>query len=147
MMMMAITQAKTGRSMKNLAMRALPYFPAARAAARRRGRGRRAAEGHGLDRRSRPDPLQPLEDHAVARREPVAHQPLVAEGPVDLQRAGLHLLVGADHHGHGLALRVARDAPLRHEDRALVLPLLDDRRGRTSPAAAAAPGWGRPCAA
>ena len=85
MIMMAITQAKIGRFMKNLGMKRLLYFFAA-AGFGSSGRScvRLAAERHGLDRRSRPRLLQSFQDDTVTCFQSFADQPVVANRPDDL---------------------------------------------------------------
>src|SRR5687768_10312057 len=75
MIAMAMTQAKTGRSMK---MReTMRSAPAPRRAARS-GQGRRAC-GDRPDHVARLQPVQALGDHPVARRQARGDQPLVAD--------------------------------------------------------------------
>ena len=127
MIMMAITQAKIGRLMKNLGMECLLYFFAAAGCGAAAGAAvRLAAERHGLDRCSRARLLQSFQDDAVAGFQPFADQPVVADRPVDLDDPRFHLLFGSNHHDHGIACRIAGDPALRNEDRLLVYPFLQD---------------------
>ena len=127
MTMMAITQAKIGRLMKKRGMKCLLYFFAA-AGLRSSGGScvRLAAKRHRLDRCSRARLLEPFQDHPVAGFQSFADQPVVANRPDDLDHPRLHLLFGSDHHDHGIAGRIAGDAALRHQDRLLVDPFLQD---------------------
>src|SRR4030081_1644557 len=98
-MMMAMTHAKTGRSMKNLDM-----APSALGFGRRRDVNRRGFTSiDRCDLIARVYFLHPRDDHPVSRLETCDHQPLVANHPIGLQRALLHLVASPHDQGHRLA--------------------------------------------
>ena len=151
MMNSAMTHAKMGRSMKNLAMRlgcqedlaaeapergaeapaagAWPPLGAeAVPAGRRAGSGGLAAvPGHGLHRRAGRQHLQlhhAVDHDLLAGLQAVDHDPLAVLRAADLDRPRLHLAAGADHQ-HAVALAGARDGLLRQQDDVAGLGLLD----------------------
>src|SRR5512141_990215 len=125
--MMAMTHAKMGRSMKNLATEA----PGAGALARRLAGVR---GGHRVHQHARADLLEPLDDDLVARLEAGGHEPGVAHGAVGDELPALDLLLRVHDERGGQPLLVARDALLRHEQRlgvhALVEPGADEHAGQ-----------------
>ena len=148
--MMAITQAKIGRSIKNFAMKQAPCYCAADADAApdaapahgaRGGRGGRGAGGLRTRRRLRGqlscDRLhrhaglrlfRALHDHAVARVQAAVDHPVARRSVPDVTScATVDLVVRADHERQRLALLVVRDADLRHEHRIVVDAFLDPR--------------------
>src|SRR5882762_1579860 len=109
----AMTIAKIGRSMKNLAM-----------LLRLSGLDRRL---DGVHENSRLRFLHPRYDHPFAFVQSALHHPLVAQGPGRLDDARGDLVVRTHHERGGLALRVVRDADLRDEHRGVVDALVDAR--------------------
>ncbi len=113
----ASTQANTGLSMKNCEityeLSALGY------AGRGVGVGRRPLRRnlHGLHLGTRPDLLHSIEDHAVPGFQAVADQPVVADRARGRYDAFRNDVVATHQQHHGVALLVARDAALRHEQR------------------------------
>src|SRR5260221_11555098 len=113
MIRMAMTIAKIGRSMKNLAMLLRPS-----------GLDRRL---DGVHETSRLRFLHPGHDHPFASVQSILHHPLVAQGPGRLDDAQGDLVIRTHHERSGLPLRVVRDADLRHEHRGVVDALVDAR--------------------
>src|SRR5882762_4319992 len=109
----AMTIAKIGRSMKNLAM-----------LLRLSGLDRRF---DGVHENSRRRFLHPGHDHPFALVQSALHHPLVAQGPGRLDDARGDLVVRTHHERGGLPLRVVRDADLRHEHRGVVDALVHAR--------------------
>src|SRR6266404_445058 len=120
---MAITQAKTGRSMKNLDTNGswLWRQRSEADAGEIRGGDLPAVElvwrhFHGLNLgNAGPEPLQSDDNHPVAGRDAVAHQPLVADGPLGLDHARADGVIGAHYHRGRVAKRVVRDCALRDQ--------------------------------
>src|SRR5579884_3544959 len=116
MMTMAMTQAKTGRSMK---MREIMPRSAPRA-----GVGARLVLGDRLRRarRHRPhllaglDAVEALGDHPLARLEPGGHQPARADGARRRDRPRHGAVLGVQHQDARIALRIAGDRLLRNQD-------------------------------
>src|SRR5690606_17368989 len=118
MMTIAMTDAKIGRPMKNWATAVVLAAGAAVAArgaggGRGRGTGTRLRDAH---LHARLDLLETRDHHAVAGREAVLHQPLVADRTAHLDVAHLDdVVVADDHHRDGVAAWVAGDAALRNQ--------------------------------
>src|SRR5690242_3770837 len=106
-MAMAITQANTGRSMKNLASTARPLLLLGRdgRCSRRCGGGGDCARlpGHRLHRTARAGLLQAIDDHLFAALEALADDPVGACHGPGLHGQRRHLAVLADGH-HDLSL-------------------------------------------
>ena len=66
------------------------------------------------------DSLETLHDQAFSRFQPLADQPFVTDGAVDLQRPLFHLAGAVCHQGDGIPFLVAGDPLLWDEDRPLV---------------------------
>src|ERR1700704_2262608 len=113
MIRMAMTIAKIGRSMKNLAM-----------LLRLSGLDRRL---DGTHQNSRLRFLHPGHDHPLAFVQSALHHPLVTQGPGRLDDAQLDLVVRTDHEGGGVSAGVMGDALLRHEQCVVVDAFLDAR--------------------
>src|SRR6218665_885662 len=131
MMNSAITQAKMGRSMKNLAM---PEYPlrlcraqhrGCRCSGRggawerrgRRGRGRRVL-WHWLARcagRQHLKFLKTIDDDLLASLQAIEHHPAVVARRTDLDRAHRDLAIRV-HHTDAVPLLRARDGLLRQHD-------------------------------
>jgi hypothetical protein len=116
--MVAITQAKTGRSKKKFDNIAVPRQLALAGEVWGPGQGRRpwALPGHGLDRGARPHLHHALDDHAVAGRQPRGHQPFIAEGSIEGELPLLDLAGPVHHQGHGIPLGSAAHPLLGHQD-------------------------------
>src|SRR3569832_2268889 len=118
MITIVITHAKTGRFAKNLASMVLVFrwrwSCRARARARARFRFFRRMHGH-----ARTDLVRTLDDQLVAGLEAALDQPVIADRAIRDEHARLDLAVGADDHRGRVALRIARHALLRREDRIL----------------------------
>src|SRR5260221_531466 len=118
MIRMAMTIAKIGRSMKNLAM-----------LLRLSGLDRRLDGAH---ESSRLRFLHPRHDHSLAFVQSALHHPLVAQGPGRLDDARGDLVIRTHHECGGLRLGVVRDADLRYEHRGVVdAPMLVPQIGVT----------------
>src|SRR5690625_1457352 len=102
MMRMAMTQAKTGRSMKKFAISAP---------------GSRVAVGCGphAHRHARTDALQAGDHHSVPRGQALLHQPLIPQGQGNRDGALLDGVLGRQHQSTGAALGIALNAPLGHQ--------------------------------
>ena len=98
MMMIAMTHAKMGRSMKKRAMRAPAYDCGCGATAVAAGTAPASVACTGAPGRIF---CRPFDDYPVARCEAILDQPLVADGATDLDRAQLDLAVAAHDHRHG----------------------------------------------
>src|ERR1700704_1456171 len=113
----AMTTAKIGRVMKNLAMASV------RPLSRLGDDGLRGRLHH----RSWLDLLHAGDDHPIAVGEAAFDDPLAAARSLELQRAHGNLVVGADDQRRGPALWVMRDADLRHEHGVVDHALFDAR--------------------
>ncbi len=102
MIPIAITQAKIGRSTKNLLMPTQPVPPSLT------GTGFTAAPTRTL--------AVPLDDQHIARLQAVGDQPPIADGLRGGDLAQHHLVVRPDQKRGRAALRVPGDALLRHEN-------------------------------
>src|SRR6478609_5396890 len=91
----AITQAKTGRSMKNRGSTSVSPGARRRRCGPRRGR----RQGHGLHGGARARLLQSLDDHGLAGFEAIRYQPAAAYRAIRMDHA-LADLAGAIHHHH-----------------------------------------------
>src|SRR5438093_8514267 len=105
---MEMTMATIGRSMKNRAMAGL-----LRSRARLRGRVRRQS-----DFLAGAYPVAALDDDPLAGLQPLGHRPQRANPHIDLDRADVDRVVGADHGDLMNALPVL-DGTLRDKARAL----------------------------
>ena len=122
MTMIAMTHAKMGRSMKNRdSMRCLlvsAWRLRCGAPACMRAALQLLRRGHGLHRATPGLTFcRPSSDHAIAGGEARGDQPLAVDGAIRRDHALGHLVVLVDDHHGGFALRVARDAALRHQQR------------------------------
>src|SRR3569833_145801 len=118
MITIVITLAKTGRFAKNLSSMVLVFrwrwSCRARARARARFRFFRRPPGP-----ARPAPARPPADQLVSGLEAAHDKPEIADRAIRDEHARLDLTVGADDHRGRVALRIARHALLRREDRIL----------------------------
>src|SRR5438093_12222385 len=108
-MRMEMTMATIGRSMKNRAMVGL-----LRARARLGGRVR-----HQPDFLAGTYPVAALDDDPLAGLQPLRHRPQRANPHIDLDRADVDRVVGADHGDLMNALHVL-DGTLRDQERGLL---------------------------
>src|SRR2546425_7588887 len=108
-MRMEMTMATMGRLMKNLAMVGL-----LRRRARLGGRGRRQP-----NLLAGAYPVASLDDDPLAGLQPLRHRPERANPHVDLDRADVNRIVGADHRDLVDALHVL-DGALRDQERGLL---------------------------
>src|SRR6266571_7935726 len=106
---MEMTMATIGRSMKNRAMVSL-----LRSRARPRGRVRRQP-----DFLAGAYPVASLDDDPLAGLQPLRHRPQRANPHIDLDRADVDRVVGADHCDLMNALHVL-DGTLRDQERGLL---------------------------
>src|SRR2546425_2368504 len=97
---MAMTTAKTGRSMKNFAMRSASLL----------------AVGLRVDQRAGTRPLQSLDDHAVAGLEALLNDPALSRALAGDDAARLHFIFRPYRH-HGLhALHLLNGAQRNQDD-------------------------------
>src|SRR6218665_1790963 len=126
MMNSAITQAKMGRSMKNLAM---PEYPL-RLGRAQHGRCRCSGRGlpwHRLDPCAGGEHLQflkTIDDDLLASLQAIEHHPAVVARRADLDRAHRDLAIRV-HHTDAVPLLRARDGLLRQHDGVAGLGLFD----------------------
>src|SRR3569833_4158807 len=123
MITIVITHAKTGRFAKILASMVLVFRWrwSCRARARARARFRFFRRMH---RHARTDLVRTLDAQLVAGLEAALDQPVIADRAIRDEHARLDLAVGADDHRGRVALRIARHAQLRREDRILCASLV-----------------------
>jgi hypothetical protein len=143
---MAITQAKIGRLMKNVAMERLLYFVtgagclAAEGAA---GGAPDAAKGHRLDRGTGTGLLDPFQNHTITWFQAIGYQPVFANSPHHLDQTWLHFVFSPHHHYHRFTLGVAGYTTLRHQDCLFAQPLPPARLAQTYRATTPVWGWER----
>src|SRR5579862_3096322 len=114
MMMIAMTIAKMGRLMKNLAMAS---------SVRRRGNGSGLLDG--ANRRSGPHVLYAGHDDLVAVVQSSFDDPVAARCPGRLDRAPRDLVVALDHERRGVTRRVVGHADLRRKHDVVVHAFVD----------------------
>ena len=101
---MAMTIAKTGRSIKNFAMRILLVLQWLR-----------------VDGRARTQRRQAIDNHAIARLEALFDNPVCAGALAQHKCSGLRL-VARPHGHHRLGALQFADCPLRHQQNAFAFP-------------------------